>query len=209
MVCVFDGKGKEYLVRLTKTGKHTAYGRIIDNLEPIPESPLRLILAQAVLKATKMEMIIQRCVELGISELIPVITDNSQVPSGRGFKEAKGRRWERIIIEATRQCGRATIPRLRKAISWEHFLEESQSIELKLIATATAGQSLNEALTRMQAPNSCLVAIGPEGDFSASEIAAAFKNGFEAVNLGSRILRAETAAITLTAILQNRFGDLG
>jgi 16S rRNA (uracil1498-N3)-methyltransferase len=201
-ISVFDGAGKEYSCRVKEIGKKTSVGVIVEPISPLsPESPLRLTLAAAILKGDKFDLVIQKAVELGVSRLVPLQTIRSEARIKDGSKRLE--RWRRITLEATKQSGRATLMDVRTPISFEAVLTLSDAGNAALFSERN-GVSLSSF-----APGDKMTAIvGPEGGWDDSEINAAVSAGIPIITLGGRILRAETAAIAVSAILQNRFGDL-
>lgn len=161
--------------------------------------PLRLL--QGLPKGEKMELILQKGVELGIAAFTPVRSERS-VPE-RGRPE----RWERIVSEAARQSRRPLLPRLDPVQSLEDALAATRE-ELRLLLWEEGSVPLAEALPAA-VPRDGVLLVGPEGGISASEAERAVQHGFVPVSLGQRILRTETAGLAVAAILQHRFGDLG
>lgn len=205
-VAVFDGVGNEFVCRIETIGRREEMARmqIIEKVAaPSSESKLHLTLAAALLKGEKFELVVQKAVELGASKIIPLQTIRADVKI-KDERDAlkKIERWQRIALEAAKQSGRAVVPAIEKPIEFESFVKESSGI----LFAERGGEKLHQTL---RAENINLVAVvGAEGGWDDSEIELARKNNFAVVTLGGRILRAETAAITVVALLQHLNGDL-
>jgi 16S rRNA (uracil1498-N3)-methyltransferase len=206
-ITLFDGSGKRYQARLQEITSSRAVATILaDELEPPP--PVRLQLAQGLLKGQKMDLVLQKGTELGLSGIWPFFCEYSreQKKEGRGKEE----RWQRIVLEACKQCDRALPPELHPPRSLTQLLAEPPACDLKLIFwEQEQEQDLAGLLARQkQRIASALFLIGPEGGFAPREAAAALEQGFLPVSLGPRLLRAETASLAAAAILQFALGNL-
>jgi len=201
-VCLLDGAGGVYHAELLAISRNRVIVRLgerrsVDGVEP----PVRIVLCQGMLKATKYEITLQKCTELGVAGFVPMLCDRAVVASEEA-SQSKRQRWARIIAEAMEQCGGTRLPELavpqplqqaltgRPAggialIPWE---EEGTTTLHDALSTALAGRALAEV------PEVRLF-VGPEGGFSAGEVALAERHAAIPVTLGRRILRAETAAI--------------
>ncbi|MFB3926513.1 MAG: 16S rRNA (uracil(1498)-N(3))-methyltransferase [Syntrophales bacterium] len=178
----------------------------------IPQAEIRVVLAQALPKGDKMDLIIQKAAELGTTEVIPFISSRS-IPK---FSDEKARqrveRWRKIAVEASRQCGRADIPRIEEIVSYDNMLNGSDKGGLRLIFwEAEAGRGIKEILRdeKYGAVRDFFIAVGPEGGFSGEEVARAERSGFLSTGLGRQILRVETASLAILSILQYERGILG
>ena len=198
---VFDGTGNEFRCVIQELLDKKTYARTIEQIAPVsPESSLNLQLGVALTKGDKFDLVIQKAVELGVSSLIPLTTIRSDVRAKN--VEKKLERWRRIIIEASKQCGRATLMKISGPQDLTYFFETAEG--LKLMFSERNGSRFAE----IESSDKITALIGPEGGWDDSEIALAQKNSFQIITLGGRILRAETAAISIAAILQNQFGDI-
>ena len=166
-----------------------------------PEPPCRVVLCQGVIRAARYETVLQKCTELGVSAFRPVITSRSVARDEAG--EAKLRRWQHIVTEATEQCGAARLPDLHAPCTLEQALATRPAGALALIPWELERQvTLREAMARRPyPPTEVWLFIGPEGGFSGQEVQIAESAGAIPVTLGTRILRAETAAIVSTALV--------
>ncbi|MBA2705880.1 MAG: 16S rRNA (uracil(1498)-N(3))-methyltransferase [Blastocatellia bacterium] len=211
-VYVFNGEGKEFLGRIEESRRDTALLRIIREIEPArPDSPLQLTLALALLKGEKFDLVVQKATELGVIRIVPVITKHADIRL-RDESDAAKRvtRWQRIAMEAAKQSGRAVVPEVAGAVTFASLIQSAGKDEggTCLMFSERDGEPLLRT-TELIAPNSKLTAlVGSEGGWSDEEIAAARAAAWNVVTLGGRTLRAETAAIAVTALLQHLFGDL-
>ena len=180
----------------------------IDSSEASPEeSVVPITLMAALAKGEKMELVIQKAVELGVTTIAPVETERSVLELKGIRAEKRLSRWRQIMINACEQCGRDTLPSLEPIRSLAQAAAESQA-PLRLVLDPRAARPLTE-LREQPRPLGVALLVGPEGGLTDGEVATADEHGFRALTLGPRILRAETAAITGVAVLQYQWGDLG
>lgn len=207
-VIVFDRSGGEYTARFTSADRKAARLTILGRHRSKTESTLRLILAQALLKAEKMEMVIQKAVELGAKEFYPFTCDRV-VPVPHPHRETtRIDRWRRIALEASQQCGRTVIPEVGRIIPFQEVLSKRPSVDLGLLFSFQGQITFGQLACQVNPPASVLVIVGPEGGFSELEVSMAVEKGFVPVSLGARTLRAETAGILAVGLVQFQFGDL-
>ncbi len=202
-VHVFDGNGNEFLCVILEfeSGGKTGLLRILNEVSPTaPESSLEITLAIGILKGDKFDLVIQKAVELGVTQFIPIITKRCDVKLRN--TERKLKRWEKIIVEASKQCGRAKLMRIVEPLEFKEFIDDSEGSKILFYERKA------ETLSKITLDKKLTAIIGPEGGWEDSEIEYAKVNEIQIVNLNGRILRAETAAISITAILQHRYGDL-
>ena len=201
-VYVFDGRGREFRCSVIKAMRDAAELRIEAEVEPAkPESQLQLNLCIALLKGEKFDLVVQKATELGVQRITPVITRYADIHL-RDQSDAAKRvaRWQRIALEAAKQSGRAFVPEISLPVAFE-FIEASG---LRVMFSERNGESL-ETLPQS---NTITALIGSEGGWADEEIESVRARDFHVITLGGRVLRAETAAITVTALLQHMFGDL-
>lgn len=206
---VFDGQGREFQGRVQMIGRDSSHIEIVNEVAPAsPESPLNLTLAVAILKGEKFDLVIQKATELGVAQIVPVLTARADVKiPNQDDGKRKTNRWQRIALEATKQCGRARLLTIETPITFEALVRSSAVAGLRLMFGERTGDSLGTAVGDERATIATAL-IGPEGGWEADEIEQARAAGWEIITLGGRILRAETAAIAIAALLQNRWGDL-
>lgn len=211
-VYVFDGAGKEFRCAVRELDRDGAALDVLEEVEPArPESPLNLTLGVALLKGEKFDLVVQKATELGASRIVPVATSRADVRLRDG-NEAKRKvtRWQRIALEAAKQCGRARLMEIEEPVEFKALIDwPAEEDELRLMFAERNGTSLAEVAHNPQAGSVKVFAlIGPEGGWADEEIELASKRGWQIVTLGGRTLRAETAVIAIVALLQHRFGDL-
>jgi 16S rRNA (uracil1498-N3)-methyltransferase len=217
-VYVFDGEGKEFQCRIEDSGRDFAELKLIAEVEPArPESPLDLTLALALLKGEKFDLVVQKATELGVARVLPVITERADVRlRDEGDAAKRVTRWQRIALEAAKQSGRARAPEIAPPILFKSLLErstggnaESFATSIYLMFVERDGETLSEAMKYQSArPQRIIALVGSEGGWTDEEIVLGRASGWRLVTLGGRTLRAETAAISITALLQHLFGDL-
>ena len=207
-IIVFDGKGLEFSGKIESIGKHEARIAIEKQVESIKESGFEIILCQGLAKSEKMELIIQKATELGVSRILPFIT-NRVVPSLDAKQIGlKIQRWRRIALEAAKQCRRSIVPRVEEPKTFTEILKGWDNY-IKIILWEEEKKNSLKDILKKDRFSGCIVLIGPEGGFSEVEVAEAKKAGFVPAMLGPRILRTETAAIGIVAIIQYELGDIG
>jgi 16S rRNA (uracil1498-N3)-methyltransferase len=208
-IFVFDGAGREFQCSVQTITRTEAEVSVTSEVEPArPESPLNLTLAIALLKGEKFDLVIQKATELGVKRIVPLDTERGDVRLREGdSSQNRITRWRRIALESAKQTGRAYLPEIAAPLALSALLESAG--ENKLMFSEREGKSLSEATKGLDPRATEIIAVvGPEGGWTDNEIEFARKSGWEIVTLGGRTLRAETAGITVVALLQHRFGDL-
>lgn len=204
-VYVFDGTGKEFRCTVHRSLRDNAELMIDETVDPYrPESPLNLTLGVALLKGEKFDLVVQKATELGVVEIIPVVTRYADVQL-RDPSDTQKRvvRWQRIALESAKQSGRALVPNVKPPVNFGSLVTEPTE-SLRLMFSERDGGPLSD----LKAPHNAITAlIGSEGGWSDEEIVTAREAGWTVVTLGGRVLRAETAAIAIAALLQHEFGD--
>jgi 16S rRNA (uracil1498-N3)-methyltransferase len=208
-IIVFNGSVKEYNGTIVEEDPSSVVIRI-QNIFPSPkESPLEITLAQSLLKGEKMDYLIQKVTELGIKEIIPFFSSRSVPLLDKSKKLKRLHRWERIAIEASKQCGRGMIPKIELFKDYSEMLETTSLDFLRLILWEGEGVRLKEVLEGSKEKTKIFFIVGPEGGLSHEEVTDAKRKGFIPITLGRRILRSETASLCLLSILQYEWGDIG
>lgn len=212
-VFVFDGMGREYLCRIESLRRDEAALSLLEEVEPAsPESSLDLTLALALLKGEKFDLVVQKATELGVTRIVPLTTKLSDIRL-RDERDTEKRtlRWRRIALEAAKQSGRARLPLIEEPQAFASLIESVQAGTDNpcLMFAERGGHSLEQGFEPSSArPQSLTALIGSEGGWTEEEIQAACAQDWQVITLGGRILRAETAAIAILALLQHLFGDL-
>ena len=206
-----DGQGRRYQTRVTAVTKHALSGSIIETLaEPTRQVP-SIILGQALLKGDKMDWVIQKATELGVHTIIPLQTRHSVVQAKTERIETQRARWQRIALEAAQQSEQWTVASVKGPQLMAEFLEQLSdcAIRLILLERRDVGLSLANIELPQSGEETILLLVGPEGGWSAEEVALIDQLSLTPITLGSKILRAETAAISALAVVQHRLGALG
>lgn len=192
-VTLFDGQGAEWETSIQTIGKKALTLQLLRRNAISRESACQLTLAVALPKGERQKWMVEKLVELGVAQWIPLETERSVAKTG----DSVTRRLERVIIEASKQCGRNTLMKIADPENSQTFWNSSTAnrFPLKIIAHPQ-GKTMGE----IEMPDSVLAAIGPEGGFSDAEVEAALEHGWVPAALGKRILRTETAAIAVAAI---------
>ena len=200
---VFNGQGVEATVEFAKVEKGRVTLRKIQVAKTLPLM-CELTLAQAVPKGKNMDLIVEKATELGAAVIAPLLSERTVVRADEGEALTKRDKWQRVVIEAAKQCGQNWLPRVTKPMGLKEFFAQGEKYDLMLIASLQPGavgvkQALAEAGTKR--PRSVLVLVGPEGDFTPAEVNLARNHGCRPITLGPIILRTETAAIYCVSVL--------
>ena len=195
----------DYLCEIAELGRDAVKLRILEGRQEARELPVSITLYQGLPKAEKMELIVQKAVELGAARIVPVKMHRSVVQLDEKRAAAKQKRWQSIAEAAAKQAGRGIIPEVTLPLSLPEALPqvEREETELRLLPYERAeGIAETRALIRSaRAGQRIAVMIGPEGGFEETEVAAAEERGFTALTLGRRILRTETAGLVILSLL--------
>jgi 16S rRNA (uracil1498-N3)-methyltransferase len=208
-IIVFNGLGKEYEGTILEEKPSSVLVKVQNIFFPPKDSPLEVTLAQSLLKGEKMDFLIQKATELGVKEIIPFFSSRSVPLLERSRRLQRHRRWERIAVEASKQCGRGVVPKIESLKDYSEMLQIASPDGLRLILWERDGIKLKEVLETSEERMKIFFVVGPEGGFSKEEVDEAEKSGFIPVILGRRVLRAETASLCLLSILQYQRGDIG
>jgi len=208
LVTLTDAKGNDFRARVLHLSETRAAIFIFDIFPSPTESSLEIVLLQALPEKERMELIIQKATELGALGILPFQSEKSISLREREAKQKKAHRWQHIAIKAVQQSRRARVPFVGECQPFEEVLENLGEDGLKVLLWEKGGENLKRVLRRHPAKK-IYVMVGPEGGFTEKEVNLAKGKGFIPVQLGQRILRTETAAISLIAILQYQLGDLG
>ena len=209
-IVLFDGKGMEYWGTIESQRLHRILVKIGRTNNPRRESPIDVILGQGLLKGNKMDYVLQKTTEMGVSAIFPFISSRTITKLGGEQAGKRWSRWKRIVIESAKQCGRTVPPRVEGIRDLASILDWPSRDLVKLILWEKEKESLKERMREIDKKSGkFLFLVGPEGGFSEGEISTAKANGFICVGLGPRILRSETAGVAMLGILQYEFGDWG
>jgi 16S rRNA (uracil1498-N3)-methyltransferase len=192
---IIDGSGTVYSAIVSSIHKDKIKLEIINSAKSEAELKTKIILAQSLPKSKKMDFIVQKCTELGVSEIIPVVSERSVA------KGEKSGRWQKIAKEAAEQSGRALIPKISALTDFQSLLKKKNEFDLALIPWELEKTNKLKAILQNSSPKNIIILIGPEGGFSSQEIEQAKAAGFIPVSLGKRILRAETAGLAILSMI--------
>ncbi|HEZ2845782.1 TPA: 16S rRNA (uracil(1498)-N(3))-methyltransferase [Neisseria meningitidis] len=203
-ITLFDGKGKAHAARLTVLEKRRAEAEILHEETADTESPLNITLIQSISSGERMDFTLQKSVELGVTAIQPVISERCIVRLDGERAAKRLARWQEIVISACEQSGRNTVPPVLPIIGYREALDKMPSESTKLIMSINRARKLGD----IRQPSGAIVfMVGPEGGWTEQEEQQAFEAGFQAVTLGKRILRTETAPLAAIAAMQTLWGD--
>lgn len=211
-ILIFDGTGYEYTARLVSIEKNQCRAEVLKKELSLSEPRTRVTLFQGLPKSGKMELIIQKAVELGVTEIVPVVTERcvTKIANAAAGVE-KTRRWNKVSVEAAKQCGRGLVPTVLEPVPFEKAVVMLAKMQLPLMPYEVLGHegrcNLKEILEENKSAEEFGIMVGPEGGFSEKEAAYAKENGIRAVGLGKRILRTETVASALIPVIMYDRGD--
>jgi 16S rRNA (uracil1498-N3)-methyltransferase len=196
---VFDEQGNEHEARVERVGARLAEVVVHATHRPERESALDLVLAPALLKGSKMDLVVEKAVELGVRRIAPLASRHTLGAASRA------ERWRRIALAAAKQSGRTSVPPIDDAVPLDRLVRAPWP-GLRLIAWEDEREQPLAALPAEA--RAVVILVGPEGGFAEDEVEDARAHGFASVTLAPRVLRAETAAIAAAALCQHRWGDL-
>lgn len=205
-IIVFDGTGYEYTAELTSIDKNKCIAKIVSKTYSEQEPNVKVVIYQGIPKSDKMDMIIQKAVELGATSIVPVSMDRcvTKLDNAKKLSE-KVKRWNKIAVEAAKQCGRGILPSVEIPLKFSQAVDKLKQTELSIMPYEVLGHSgVSSLRNKLNTTNATDIGvlIGPEGGFSDAEAEYAKENGINMVGLGKRILRTETvSSVILSAIL--------
>ena len=210
-VSVNNSEGKEYVGEITFIDKNEVNINLLEETSINNESPVEVYLYQGIPKSTKMDLIVQKNTELGVKAITPIITERVVVKTElKEYKKVD--RWNRIALEACKQCKRSLIPQINVPIEFDNLIEELKHMDLVVVPYENQkGYGIKKLIENIEKDsiNKVAIVIGPEGGFADSEILKLKEIGSEIVTLGPRILRTETAGFTCLSLIMYELGDLG
>ena len=205
-IVVFDGRGSEAVAEISGMARSRVQLKTLQ-ISQTPPLPCAITLAQAIPKGKNMDLIVQKGTELGVSKIIPLISERTVIKIETDEAEKKTEKWRQIVIEAGKQCGQSRLPEVSPPVTPKQFFADFDRYELALIASLQAdARSFRSALSDFREqhgrrPKNVVVLIGPEGDFTPAEAALAKSAGCSPISLGPIVLRTETAAIYCLSVL--------
>jgi TrmH family RNA methyltransferase/RsmE family RNA methyltransferase len=209
-ITVVDSEGREGRARIVEQTKAECTVNVFEEFERPSESSIDILLIQALPARERMELIIQKSSELGVTGIIPFKSEKSITLEEREGRQKKAHKWGDIALKAARQCRRGGVAQIYAYTTFENAILQGSVCDLKLILKeGRGGKRIKEVMGEQKRCGSVALMVGPEGGFSEPEIDTAIRAGYVPVTLGQRILRTETAAIAAIMVLQYERGDLG
>jgi len=208
-VTLFDETGWEHEGVIRSVTESVAKIDILRSYEANRESPLEVTLVVGLTKGEKIDFVVEKATELGVRTIVPFFSTYTVPKLDQEKITKRSRRWQKIALSAAKQCGRTRIPVILGLCDFRDFVKQPSDGSLKLLFwEREARQTLNDVHAADSAVRSVLVVVGPEGGLSVEEASLAREHGFKPVRLGPRVLRAETAAVTVLSLVQFLWGDL-
>ncbi|MEO5956799.1 MAG: 16S rRNA (uracil(1498)-N(3))-methyltransferase [Nitrospiraceae bacterium] len=205
-----DDHGTRYRTEVTHVTPQAIEIRIVEAMPAPARTAPSVILAQALLKGEKMDWVIQKATELGVECIVPVHTKHGVVKIKPDRVEHQRSRWQKIALEAAQQSERRTVPTIAEPTDLARlFASYSSAASRGILSERTGGASLAAMPFPSDPDQSIILLVGPEGGWDREELLLAQERGYQSLTLGTRILRAETAAIAAISVLQSRLGELG
>ena len=209
-VAVFDGRGHEFLARVLHAQRRSVRVQIGARLDPAPEAAVPITLAQAVLKADRMDDVVRDAVMLGVAAIQPIVTRRAEFTVAGLTRSARLDRWKRVALASAKQSRRAVLPEIRTPLTLESLLNEpAPALGVMLVEPdAAAGVQPVGSLRGQPVPSDAWLLVGPEGGWVEAELTAARDRGFRLITLGHRTLRADAVPVAAISVLQFLWGDL-
>ena len=202
-IMLSNGTDKHFICSITELSDTFIKTKIVDIDSNSTELPVKLYLFQGLPKADKMELIIQKAVELGVYEIIPVAMKRSVVKLDAKKEKNKRQRWQQIAESAAKQSKRMVIPQIHSCMTFQEAVAYGKTLDYNIVPYEFAGgmKTSKEVIKGLNQYQSVGIYIGPEGGFDESEIQLAKESGMQVISLGKRILRTETAGLTTLSII--------
>lgn len=200
---MFNGEGGEYSAVIERVDKRSVLVAVGDFNEPEVESPLVTELVIGVSRGDRMDWVIQKATELGVTRIHPVFTGRTEVKLSGDRLEKRVQHWQQTLISACEQCGRTELPELLSPVPFSQILASPRAHVQYVLHHRAEAQ-----LKTTKRPDSIRLLIGPEGGLSEGEIDQALAAGYQSLSLGPRIMRTETAPVAALAVLQFHWGDV-
>lgn len=207
IVCVDSESITKYIVHVSYVGRDVLIGDLVRKIKRVNEEPLHIHLVQAIPAGSKLDMIIQKSTELGVSTITPLMTERCVVRIRNKDVDKKLNRWRKIAIEAAQQSNRWNVPEVMPPLNIERFISTCRRADLNLLLWegergCYIKDTLRKTLNNIKWPFGVILLVGPEGGFSDMEVQLLISNGFVSISLGDLILRTETASLAALSIIQ-------
>lgn len=202
---LFNGDGHSYTAKFITLEKRLVTVEILNKQLLETESPVKIILLMALIANDKFDLVVQKAVELGVSEIVPIITQNTQRNFSNDKISKKLEHWQKVIISASEQSFRNVLMKINEPVDFKDAIKNVSKRTHKYILSPHHDNksTINENVVSLE----IVLCVGPEGGFVSEEVSFAVDNGFTTALLGKRIMRAETAAISGISMLQIKYGD--
>ncbi len=204
-IIICDGVGNEHKAHISEISKNKICAEIFETKQCDTEPKVKVTIFQGLPKGSKMELIIQKCVEIGVCTIVPVATARAVVKLSEEKGKGKEERWNKISQEAAKQSSRGVIPVVESPVSFEEAVKRAGEFDMAIIPYEKQESGCLKDYLREKTPQTVAVFIGPEGGFEEREIDFAQKHGVKAVSLGKRILRTETAPLTALSVIMYEY----
>jgi 16S rRNA (uracil1498-N3)-methyltransferase len=203
-VSVFDGRGREFMARVVAARRREVRVQVLSRIEPAAEAAVSVTLAQAILKADKMDDIVRDAVMLGVAAIQPLVTRRTEATVAALLRGARVDRWRRVALASVKQSRRAVLPEIRTPLTLDTYLDEPLSDQnLMFVEPGADGEAEPlSALSSEPTPHAAAILVGPEGGWGAGESEAAKARGIRLVTLGRRTLRADAVPVAAISVLQ-------
>jgi 16S rRNA (uracil1498-N3)-methyltransferase len=210
LVTILDGTGNQYLASVDDFNRELIICNLLEQQQATGEPPIEITLAQCLPKADKMELVIQKGTELGVTHFIPIKCKRSVVKLDHKKGVERRERWQRVAMEAAKQCRRPLVPVVEEPTEFEKLMKQVPKDALVLLPYENeTTQSLKEITSQYPDKKKFYIIIGPEGGFEPEEVEYAQQHGAKSISLGPRILRTETAGLAVISVVMHSYGDLG
>ncbi|MFT6594143.1 MAG: 16S rRNA (uracil1498-N3)-methyltransferase [Akkermansiaceae bacterium] len=204
-ILVFDGGGREGKARIVKASKSEVRLEVLSTIESDALNPL-IEIAVGIPKGKTFDLILQKAVEMGVTRIQPLMSEQGNVRFHDDEGIAKLEKWQRVVLEACKQCGQNFLPEVSKPMSLDSYLEDLEPGFSRFVGALTPGtKTFRTLLGEVKNPERMTLLIGPEGDFSAGEYEGILEAGFAPVSLGNLVLRTETAVFWMIAAVRYQF----
>ena len=206
---VIDGEGFRYEVVLAEVERDHVRGEILSKTPMQTESPVNIRMGQALIKGNAFDLLVRKATELGVHSVAALRTQRCVARLAKESESYRTQRWQRIAEEASKQCGRSRVPEIHSTVlSIEEFCQQSSDCDLKLVFWEEEQKNRLQDIVSPDSVSSIAFLAGPEGGWEKEEIDFLKQQGFQAVTLGPRLLKADSASLVILSLLQHRWGDL-
>jgi len=206
---VIDGEGFQYEIVLAEVERDYVRGEILSKTAMQTESPVNIRMGQALIKGNAFDLLVRKATELGVHSIVAIRTQRCVARLAKESEPYRTERWQRIAEEASKQCRRSRVPEVHSTVlSIGEFCQQSSDCDLKLVFWEEEQKTRLQDIVSPDSVSSIAFLAGPEGGWEKEEIDFVRQQGFQAVTLGPRLLKADSASLVILSLLQHRWGDL-